>query len=331
LKLPVPPHSSAIALLFAVLFVSRTLWASGSVEPVTVDYDVPAGCPDVVGFGEGVAARLGYDPFTQGAKRHLRARIHRVGTTLRGTVELVDERSRILGTKTLDASKCDDLVSAMTLAASMAIDPFHFLRPPTTESLSESAPPIQPVRAPAPTPTRLASERIPDAVARPAARMIPDAFVEGGVAGFGPVAGVAPAFGLGAGLRYRAFSFDVFGRYVAPATEAAGAGQVRTSTIGIALLPCARPGFFFVCANVFVGALQGAALGVDSPENATTFFSQAGIRLGGTIPVYRTRVEPFVDGLATLTPTDAAFRGVNVWSTRPLGFATGIRVAYPFL
>jgi hypothetical protein len=298
---------------------------------VTVDYDVPAGCPDVVGFEEGVAARLGYDPFTQGAKRQLRARVHRVGATFRGTVELVDEQFRILGTKTLDASKCEDLVSAITLAASMAIDPFHFLRPPTSESSSESAPPILPLVPSLPMSTQPASEPIPDAVPPRAARVIPVAFVEGGVAAFGPVAGVAPAFGLGAGMHYRAFSLDILGRYVAPATEAAGAGQVRTSTIGVALLPCARPGFFFVCANVFVGALQGAALDVASPENATTFFSQAGIRLGGSIPVHGTRVEPFVDGLATLTPTDAAFRGVNVWSTRPVGFAGGIRVAYPFL
>jgi hypothetical protein len=182
--------------------------------------------------------------------------------------------------------------------------------------LPESVPPLSPSPA--------------DRASSPPRRVVPQIFASGGVAALGPVAGVAGAFSVGAGLRYGAISFDLEGRYLAPSAEAAGTGQVRTSTIGVSLLPCVHRGPAFLCANVFFGALQGAAEGVDAPQQATTFFSQAGVRLGAAIPIARVRLEPFVDGLATLTSTEVMFRGVSVWSSRPVGLSGGIRFVLPF-
>src|SRR5579871_804453 len=103
--------------------------ASSTVAPVRIVYDAPveSGCPDGAEFRDGIAARLGYDPFSTTARRLLLARIDNhadgKGSAWRGTVELVADDGSALGKKTLTSGRCADLVPTMTLAASLAIDP----------------------------------------------------------------------------------------------------------------------------------------------------------------------------------------------------------------
>jgi hypothetical protein len=321
-----------VALAFAFLALPRAAFGADDLEPTALEYRVePADdvCPAAVAFRDGIAARLGYDPFTANGARVLRARVGRSGASFRGVVELY-EGPLVLGSKTLAASRCDELVSSMTLAASMAIDPMRVLRPPQALVATEIAA-TKAETSPTPPPVAqltLSTDR--DRAETRSPPVVPRVFASAGVAGLGPVRGVAAAFGVGAGLRYRAVSLDLEGHFVAPSSTEAGAGQVTTTAIGVALLPCVHTGPLFFCGELLLGELHGSAEGIDNAQQATTFLSQAGVRVGASIPFSRVYFEPFVDGLATLTTTEFEFRGADVWSSRPFGFTGGVRVALPF-
>jgi hypothetical protein len=324
-----------VALAFAIFALPGTAFAADDIEPTALDYRVEPlddACPDAPAFRDGIALRFGYDPFTPNGARVLRARVGRSGATFRGMVELY-EGGRVLGSKMLAASRCDELVSSMALAASMAIDPLRVLRPAlaapdvTPTKVPEASPTPRPVAQLTPS-TDVATDRDRAEVRSPP--VVPQLFASAGVAGLGPVAGVAFAISVGAGLRYRAVSLDLEGHFVAPSSTDAGAGRVTTTAFGAAVLPCVHSGLMFFCGELLVGELHGSAEGIDNAEQASTFLSQAGVRIGASIPLSRLRFEPFVDGLATLTSTEFQFRSANVWSSRPLGLTGGIRVALPF-
>jgi hypothetical protein len=136
---------------------------------------------------------------------------------------------------------------------------------------------------------------------------------------------------VGAGLRYGSAAIDLEGRFMPASVAEVEGGRVRTSTLGISVLPCAYIDPMFVCTNVTVGALQGKAEGVDTPQSATTMFAQAGGRLGVVIRLMpRATLDPFVEALATLTRTHLNFRGREVWSTSALGVQGGVRLAVHF-
>ena len=335
-----PADCSRASCVGAIVALACTVLAPGmahaeAIEPAVLDYAVAPNaeaCPDAGAFGDAVTARLGYDPFSASAGRRVIARVEHAGSAYRGSVDLRDARGALLGSKTLEARKCDDLVSAMSFAVSMALDPRRTLRGPPAP-----APVPAPMSVPANAPAAVSlPDPLPDAspeaerasTGRPPIR--PHVFVGGAVATLGPIAGFTEVLIGGAGLRYGAASLDVEGRFYAPSSVSAGAGQVRTSTLGVAVLPCAHVDPFFVCANFFLGALQGAAETIEAPAQATTLFSQAGLRLGAAIPISGVGLEPYVDALATLTRTQVTFRGTPVWSTSAAGVNGGIRLVLHF-
>jgi hypothetical protein len=82
-------------------------------------------CADQEGIRKAVAIRLGYDPFFPTSDKTIVARIVRGSDSLQGQVELVDEHGTQLGSRdfSVDLGKCDELVRAMALSISIAIDP----------------------------------------------------------------------------------------------------------------------------------------------------------------------------------------------------------------
>ncbi len=303
----------------------------------TLDYTVAedlAACPDRQAFADAVAARLGYDPFARGGRINVRVRIRRAGSTLVASVELRADGGAVLGAKSLESSRCDDLVSATSFAVSLAIDPSRTLAPtpPAAPPAPVSPPPKpEPVAAaspPPPLPTREASVR-PDAPSR--VRVGADVFLGGGAAGWGPAAGnVAGMVVAGAGVEIGRLSLELEGRFVAPSSAAVTGGDVTTRTVGAALLPCARWTPVLLCAQAFLGALNATGEAADG-ESGVTVFAQVGLRVGAEIRLGALVIQPFVDPLLTLTPTTLRFRGTPVWSTSLGGVSAGIRLAHHFL
>ena len=331
-----------LRVFVVLLFAAATAHAAPDASRLAaLDYSASdlGTCPDAATFRDAVAAHLGYDPFVSGGPRTVQARIRRAGHAFRGTVELRDATGgAVLGAKTLESSRCDELVSTMSFAVSMAIDPVRALQakpgPAAAEAEPSAAAPPLPVTSPAHIAPRAASElssRLPPAPPARRLSLLPRVFAGGGVAALGPIAGgMTATFAAGAGLAYGAAFVDLEGRFLAPSSEAAGDGQVRTSTFALALLPCARLSPLFACAEASFGALQGAGETTDG-ESATTFFSQAGVRFGAAIHTAWFDIEPIADGLATLTRTEATFRGSEVWSTHPLGLSGGARLVMNLL
>jgi len=117
-------------------------------------------CPDQDAVRKAVATRLGYDPFFPGSDKTIVARISRDSDHLKGEVELVDEHGVELGLREFsdEPGKCDDLVHAMALSISIAIDPksaeTYAQGPPDEPPAVDRAIEPEPARPPPPQPTR---------------------------------------------------------------------------------------------------------------------------------------------------------------------------------
>ncbi len=331
-------------LTFVACVLASTAARADAEQSRALDFDVAAdvsGCGDAQSFGESVAAHLGYNPFLASdpstTKGSVRTRIRSKGSLLVGTVELLDESGKTLGAKSLESARCEDLLAAMSFAVGMAIDPSRTLH--AGAATTPATPPVVP--APATKPPEKSSDdesaansRANEAPQKKTARdfrVEPQLALGGGVTGLGPAAGVAGVFYAGAGARYGAASLEIEGRYSSPSSQNVTGGKVTTSTIGASLVPCAHLGLAFLCAQIFVGALDGQAEGIQNQQGGTTFFSQAGVRAGVSIPLGASfALEPFVDGLVTLTPTTLKFLNVDVWSADAVGLTGGIRLVLHF-
>jgi hypothetical protein len=82
-------------------------------------------CPDESVLRAGVAQRLGYDPFVAYAKTTVVAELFRDGSKLRARAYIVDDNGERRGSRELasETDDCGQLVSALALAISIALDP----------------------------------------------------------------------------------------------------------------------------------------------------------------------------------------------------------------
>lgn len=100
-------------------------------------------CPDSTTFRTAVAARFGYDPFFPWADVTITAEIRRDGKRLVGRVALVDPEGLVRGVRELEmpANECPELVTAMALAVSIALDSWEAAHPsPPAPSVSDEPP-----------------------------------------------------------------------------------------------------------------------------------------------------------------------------------------------
>ena len=139
------------------------------------------------------------------------------------------------------------------------------------------------------------------------------------------------------GLRYRAFSGEVEGRFDAPATTAAAAGGTVSAGLRAAsVVPCLQLREMLprlaVCAIGTLGVLRGTGAGVSGARSDATPFAAAGARLEAGVPIGRA-FSAFVHGdlAATLTPTTLLLQGQGVWTTPPVSgvLGAGLRAHFP--
>ncbi|WP_394835255.1 hypothetical protein LVJ94_53030 [Pendulispora rubella] len=244
-------------------------------------------CPDEEALRTAVAARLGYEPFRHTAPVTIVARVTRVAGLYRGEVELLDENGIERGTRALAerTDRCEDVVAAMALTVSIAIDPLSLTRsapPPDADANVvnlASTPPPAPTPAPAPPPPPVAEEpREPVTPPTPRTRpFVGTTFI--GAFGVEPAA----SFGLSAfvGLRAKTFSVAVEGRAdLATSTDVAPAGQVSSNVVLGSFVPCFHAGPAFLCPVVSLGMLSGSSSSIVGPRSTSTFFASGGARLG---------------------------------------------------
>ncbi len=163
-------------------------------------------CPSEVALRLSVLARLGYDPFSPQASPVVIARVDAVEQGFLGTVELIDREGRSSGRRDLKANgeRCGELLRAMALSISLAIDPERAERPKRPEPSVAARPAQARPRS---------SEAKRPGISRSRQNQPPGAFT--GLAVVGGL-GVVPGVALGAlalvGVRWPTASLALEGR-----------------------------------------------------------------------------------------------------------------------
>lgn len=332
----------AAGVALALALAPRAAKAAPTARLVYSRTGDAASCPDEAALRHAVASRVGYDAFFPWAPRTVVVAIVRRDGAFVATVDLVDESGIDHGAHELHSrGACADLLDAVALAVSIAIDPRSILAPPAAKvdaaPLPESPPPKTP--SPEPTPTVATSpppEPPPPAVPPPRApsRVAYEASL-GGAASLGM--GPGPALGgtLGGAVRVSWFSLGVEGLINAPSSTLVFGGPARVSAwtaIG-AVLPCGSLGPWFACVVAQLGGLQSSADGAGNTVTRSTWWSAAGGRVGVMFPVKRPLFFRIgADLLGDILPSHVKLNlnpGV-AWSTSPVAGSLGIEAVVRF-
>lgn len=302
-----------------------TLAASAHSEGAKLTYTRSANasaCPDEAALREAVAQKVGRDPF-DGEDAYVDVHIERSAGELVGSVE-VREGSVVRGTRTLSSksASCDELVSALVVTISIALDPARFGVPP------RPAPP-PPARTPTPMSTSSTDEPPREDLApssSPSKEQKTGAGWQIG-AGAGAAFGVAPSpaasLHLSFGARWERASLDVEGRVYLPASDAVAGGSVSTSSSIAAVVPCFHAGPVALCAVGALGVIRGEGRGVRLPSTDSSFAAAAGARLAVEVPLHPSfGLRAGVDGMATIHGARLMLDGREAWSTPSLWFSS---------
>lgn len=249
-------------------------------------------CPDEVDVRQAVHARLGYDPFSSYATSTLLAEVHRSGTGFAAELKLVDGDNLVRGERSLKtAGACADLMNALALSISIAIDPLSITRdgPPPGTPPSERAVERLPSTSPAEESTTTTTP--PPESDRPRVDAPPPshdfAIALGPVASIG--AAPAPAVGLALGLEAASKHtlVGIEGRADLPASRSNQPGRIQSSLLSGSLLAGLRFGVVHAAAVGMVGRIAASAEDVDAPRRASAVVGGAGLRVGVAVPLGR--------------------------------------------
>ena len=206
-------------------------------------------CPDRDAVREAVKKRLGYDPFFPNSDKTIIARVVRDADKLRGEVELVDEHGTQVGKREFSAERaqCDQLVRAMALSISIAIDPKSaetYAEGPADVLAPDPAgnrpnPQLDPDSVPTPS-TSVAASAPPRAAApaRPSSKVWHWSAGLGATVQFASLPEVALGATAFAGLGTGAWSIALEGELDAPVTSEQQGVELRSKSSALKLLPC---------------------------------------------------------------------------------------------
>jgi hypothetical protein len=314
---------AAALALAGIALASREAQAAPSARLVYLRDAEASSCPDESAVRAAVAARLGYDPFMAFAPSTMFAEIRREGADYKGFVKLVDPNNVVRGARELvhTGEPCSELVDAMALSMSIAIDPLSLAGPrpksdePPIEPPAEEPTPEPKPAPPPPSPARAPQDRVGLVEAREPSPAVHLAL------GLGPALslGTAPAPAVGA--RVGAFvSRGSVGLFVEAhgdleASRAIARGRVSTRLVEGQLGVCYQYRAFFGCGTASFGALSASAEGITAPRTDVGAHASLGARAGLEVelspPLYL-RVQ--LDGAAVLTPHTLTVDGEEVSS-----------------
>jgi hypothetical protein len=152
-------HTAACALAFAGVVVASPASAQRPAESETTRFEfrAPVGCSSADDFAARVGRRSRRIRLVNdtSARRSLLVEIQRVSTnnSLRGSVRVV-EADGATRTRQLKAASCEEAVEALSLIATVTLDPDAMSGEPAPEEPPK--PPLEPPKPPAPPPKKLA-------------------------------------------------------------------------------------------------------------------------------------------------------------------------------
>jgi hypothetical protein len=282
---------------------------------------------------------LGYDPFFPNSDKTIIARIVREANKLRGEVELVDEHGTQAGKREFSAEpdQCEQLVHAMALSISIAIDPksaetygqgpADVPAPDPAENQADSQPDGDSSVAPVPA----APLRVSDLQPAPSART-PSWLWSAGL-GATVQFGAMPATALGAvafaALRNGTWSLAVEGELDAPVTTQQNGVELRSAGGALKLVPCGHWKLLRAC-QVTVLRWHSASGNVSGIGGSAGSFALGG-RLGLELPLSRTiGALAYGDLLLTALPVRLESEGHTLWKMPILSGGIGIAAVAHF-
>jgi hypothetical protein len=305
-----------LRFVFAALAVAAPSAAAEARPSARLVYAGAEGCPEASELAATVAARLGYEPFGLAAPRVVDVRLQRKGGVFQGRLEMRDADGHPNGIRELASADCRELVSSLSVAIAIGIDPLSLTRQAPTPPAPTPEPPKQERPPPQPEPKP------------PSAEPILFRFAAGTLIAFGTEP--ATAFGLTAqaGIRRRALSAALEGRADFPASaDAPAGGRVTASLVAGSVVPCAHVSVAFACGAFTLGALRGEGQGVSTPLRSTDGYAAAGARAGVELRIagpIAARVHGDLAGTITRIALD--LDGRTVWSTPTVSGALGADV-----
>ena len=334
----------AVTVVTAAMLVTKSAKAAPSARLVYVREKGAEKCPDEAAVRAAVIMRLGYDPFRPEAIATLFAEVRRDAGAFHGRVKLVDEDNVARGARELDHPRCAELVDAMALTMSIAIDPRSLVAPlapvaqdtpsneePATESPDPTPAPL-PLDVPVPVRVRVPARVPVQEQARPPASPPPHFF-----ASLSPTAtfGSAPATAIGLvgsfGLQSRPFSLAVEARGDLPSATDVPRGTVSTSLFAATLAPCFLRGIATVCALGSVGRLLAEARGIQNPRSDSALHALGGGRVGVAESLTKAvELRANADVLYALTPQVLQIDGQEAYTLPRLSVQLALGVAIHF-
>ncbi|HWA72980.1 MAG TPA: hypothetical protein VG937_11615 [Polyangiaceae bacterium] len=301
-------------------------------------------CPTTAELRKAISERLGYDPVDANASQIITVIVERVSDGFRARVELISDGSS-QGLRELSAhGTCAELVSAMALSVSIAIDPERAelgaaAPPPTSprpapgarDSAAAATVPPTPPAPVAVAPAVAVMPRTPPSDERTEpqrARLVLP--IDYSLSAFAELSsGLSPGTAAGASLQLRGrhglFSLALQARLGIPSgVDAPEVGRVRSGLLAVVLAPCVHWGPGFGCALGLFGEVWAGASGVSDPRTDLAAYSALGARLGLDWPqrsIWGISLQ--VDALRPLTPVSIILNDETAWSAPPLAVAFG--------
>lgn len=299
-----------------VLFTLVALPAWGA--SVALRYEAPDGCPDESALRQLVAARLGVDPFLPEAPAVVTVKVLS-GSPLQAEVALESPGAPIRK-KTLTGKDCTELMQSVAVTVALVVDPVLKRAEPAPEPVvvekkpePSLPPPAQPASAPVqPTPEPLHW-----------------ALSVGGSANLGQGITAQPNLRLETRLRFAALvSLGLEGRIAFPVTGSLTQGQLTTSAMLGAVVPCLHFKWLAGCADFTAGALRLEGQALASARAASVFHAAVGLRLIFSVPLTEHfAVGAMLEGQVPLTRATALVGNERVWTVPPVGGGLGFWVS----
>lgn len=295
-------------------------------------------CPVETVVREAVQVRLGYDPFSTWAASTMFVEVSATTTGFAATLKLVDGDGAVRGDRLLTVTgRCTELVDAMALTMSLAIDPMSAARDGPTPGL----PPVE--RSVAPTPPDPVASAVattdqpaPDAADAPPAP--PSREPLRLAASLGPLVSVGSAPGIAAGgvLAMQAargrWLLQVEGRAELPASRAVTpGGRVESSLLAGQIFFGAREGIVFAGVTGALGRLAATSSEVLRSRDQAGVFVGLGFRIGLGIPLGdRLELRAHGEALANLHRHSLTISGAEVYEYPIASGNAGISLAVRF-
>ena len=333
-----------VCCAFGLAFVPQSALAGQSARLIYSRTAEAAGCSDESGLRQEVAHRLGYDPFVAVSGNTVVAELRGEREGLKARVYVVRDGNMAGGARELAAPNhdCAELMAAVALALSIAIDPDALDRaePPEARADSASTPaaetpdkPPQPERNDEPEPRDVSRDavtsrsntanRVPTPAVASRANALEGTFGIFGIVATGPAPLASLGVGVAAGLVLnRHWVFAIEPEWFAKSSEQLPSQSSLGVRIG-GIAGAVHVGYEF--ANAYAGALlevqriSSEGYGIANPKTDRSLWAGAGVRLGYGVRVWGPlRVVPALDALVGLKRLQFQVIGQSVHDTPPV-------------